>query len=597
VYWTILVAMHCTPSAVKKKMIFLSLLLLFVGNVGAALYRQYFDVATVANGTKSTSLSDGACISGSAVVNNSALVLVGQNSAIHVPALSGSMLGWSTSYTARLIGSTSPSYGLWLLWGNAFNVTTNHVFAGLTNNASFSFLAWIIDMYSNGTDAGFFVVDKTGARLGRITETLLPDQEVNASVYIAWNQERGATFRTIGFSTDVNLTDLPMELTGNDSFTWSFATRLIGGFVAIDNIVIDAPCGDCRVGGGECVWHVGGRFECRLPAALQFVQATQTGGHAFSAVALGMDFTVYAAIDVIAIGLLDADDRGISGTLVASIHDRSTDRMVAGPVAVRGGEARAEDANPFVFKTVPAVRLQPGVYSVLSVGFTSDRYINSSEAVAVGNNDAVLITGSVSGGNGSLASAANITSAMRVCGATFRFNVVPAPATTAIATTAAATTATTTTATTTTTAAVSAPTASASTSSTTTSQPTTLASAETMGESTDVALIAGIVGGAVALVALIGVAVAVGLRRRGKSAPSNDLPMAATTSSASSNYGVAPPPRDAPAVRTSEYGPISARGEYASMRADRTDYAAAVHIQGRVVQLWCADASAEGGSK
>lgn len=107
----------------------------------------------------------------------------------------------------------------------------------------------------------------------------------------------------------------------------------------------------------------------------------------------------------------------------------------------------------------------------------------------------------------------------------------------------------------------------------TTLQFTTLVSEETMNESSDIALIVGVVVGGVVLLAVASVAVAVDLsRRRRKSVSSNELPMAATAGGGSaSNYGVAPPPREddaPPPVRTSEYGPISARGEYASMRAD-----------------------------
>jgi hypothetical protein len=94
---------------------------------------------------------------------------------------------------------------------------------------------------------------------------------------------------------------------------------------------------------------------------------------------------VYAAIDVYAIGLLDADARGINGTLSARIFDRSTDRVVVGPVTVARGQARADDTNPFVFKTVPTVRLQPGVYSIVSVGFTSDRFMSNSQQVRLGD--------------------------------------------------------------------------------------------------------------------------------------------------------------------------------------------------------------------
>lgn len=90
-------------------------------------------------------------------------------------------------------------------------------------------------------------------------------------------------------------------------------------------------------------------------------------------------------------------------------------------------------------------------------------------------------------------------------------------------------------------------------------------------ESTDIALI-GIVGGAVVFLALIVVAVALFRRARRKRAPSNELPM---TTASVSNYGVAPPAKDEPLRRTSEYGPIVAGSEFDSARVE-SPYAASV---------------------
>jgi hypothetical protein len=88
--------------------------------------------------------------------------------------------------------------------------------------------------------------------------------------------------------------------------------------------------------------------------------------------------------------------------------------------------------------------------------------------------------------------------------------------------------------------------------------------ASTEDTATDVPLIAGAAAaGAVVLLAVVGVAVAVGKRCRRQSAPNNEVPMA-------SKDGAAPNESPAP-QRTSEYGLMSAaapRGEYASMRAD-----------------------------
>ena len=79
--------------------------------------------------------------------------------------------------------------------------------------------------------------------------------------------------------------------------------------------------------------------------------------------------------------------------------------------------------------------------------------------------------------------------------------------------------------------------------------------------SVNVALIAGVVGGGIVLLALVGVAVAVGMHyRRRKAGPNNELPLSVTTSTS-----VATPAKDTSPQRFSEYGPISGaivHGEY-----------------------------------
>lgn len=113
--------------------------------------------------------------------------------------------------------------------------------------------------------------------------------------------------------------------------------------------------------------------------ALQFLRATtligagngSAGGH-------GMDFAVYRAIDVTAIGVFDADVRGFRGNSSARIFDRSTDRVVGGPVYVDSSDARTDDENPFVFKNVSRVRLPPGVYCLLG-DWISRRWVSQFE--------------------------------------------------------------------------------------------------------------------------------------------------------------------------------------------------------------------------
>ena len=147
--------------------------------------------------------------------------------------------------------------------------------------------------------------------------------------------------------------------------------------------------------------------------ALQFSRVNQTAGHTLWTSGLGMDFTVTSAIDVSAIGIIDADAPGISGTLTAQIVDRSNDRVAVGPVSVSQGQgdARANDSNPFVFKPMPSVRLAPGVYCLTSIGFIADKVVTTgtggvSGSVVVGDSGggAVLVTGAVNGGSDLLSS-------------------------------------------------------------------------------------------------------------------------------------------------------------------------------------------------
>lgn len=423
----------------------MNFLALFVVGVGAALYRQSFDVGAVANGTQNATLSDGAFISGSAVAASGQLVLTraapGLNGSLVVPALNGSALGWTASFVVRFgvlaapVNTTPTADALRMHWGPL----------SLNGSDAATVGSWVIKttgVVASGALRADAVIRTPVAILSGVV--INRSETANATVFAAWDPENGASFRTAGFLTDVDLRDVEIPAAlfvaqSVDSFVWAITSISNPSFlqdVVIDDVVVEAPCGECRAQGRECVWGSGGQFECRLASvastALQALRVSQTVGHSFVTTALGMDFTVYSAIDVSAVGLLDADARGINGTLVARIFDRATDRVVVGPVTVKAGEARADDANPFVFKVVPTVRLQPGVYSIVSVGFTSDRYLSSaanagSVVAADTGNGTVLITGSVSGGNGTLASAANITSTARVCGATFRFAVVPAP--------------------------------------------------------------------------------------------------------------------------------------------------------------------------
>jgi hypothetical protein len=129
--------------------------------------------------------------------------------------------------------------------------------------------------------------------------------------------------------------------------------------------------------------------------ALQFLRVSQTKGNDGYDGILGIDFTVYAEIDVTAVGLIDTDDRGINGTLTAYIVSRSNASFIVGSVSVNASRERSDERNPFVFVDV-SIRLEPGVYTLVSTRFSAhDRFIR--QGVDLVDTPAVVVTGSVWG--------------------------------------------------------------------------------------------------------------------------------------------------------------------------------------------------------
>lgn len=159
--------------------------------------------------------------------------------------------------------------------------------------------------------------------------------------------------------------------------------------------------------------------------ALQFLLANKYIGDAFSPTeSIAMDFTVYSRISISAIGFVDADDRGINGTLFASVVDRSTG-LVTFTTSNDAGEQRESDANPFVFRPL-AARLEPGIYSLVATGFILDRIISSN--VTTGNGSAVVATAALRGKSSDLSAplAIDVSTTYHV-GATFVYEIDPVP--------------------------------------------------------------------------------------------------------------------------------------------------------------------------
>jgi hypothetical protein len=142
-------------------------------------------------------------------------------------------------------------------------------------------------------------------------------------------------------------------------------------------------------------------------AALQLIGVLNATGNNMHGESIGVDFTVYSPIAINAVGVLDADEPGIVGPLSVYIMDRANNSTIFGPYNF-SASARADDANPFIFQNV-SIRLDVGVYVLVSNGFTVDKFVHTGrypespgEAVVLGvNTPEVVVTNGVFGAVGS----------------------------------------------------------------------------------------------------------------------------------------------------------------------------------------------------
>lgn len=129
-----------------------------------------------------------------------------------------------------------------------------------------------------------------------------------------------------------------------------------------------------------------------VPIIAYDVPAGQVGDQAFSS-SLGLDFDVLAAINVLSLGVFDAGQDGISGTLYAQIFDRSTQSAVTDllsfdnldPGSLTGGSRFKDLLSP--------VTLGMGEYSIVAWGFSSSDMNGNSGFLNPGFNLSTLNDG------------------------------------------------------------------------------------------------------------------------------------------------------------------------------------------------------------
>jgi hypothetical protein len=231
-----------------------------VTHATALKFEQNFD--GLANGLSNRLLADGSRITGSAFVNDSALVLtraqMSQTGQFHVPALNGSARGWTANFSLRIEAYTDvtpPADGFSLVWGNVFGVKITRDLNVLASNSTFvarninTFFNKGFHYLTNANNAA--PIQSTG---GNVLNSI---DRRNATVSVSWEPQGTMKFLTTGFVTNANMVGkLSTSFAGSDAFTWSFGadSAAFFEFVAIDNIAIEAPCNECMAASGQCSW-------------------------------------------------------------------------------------------------------------------------------------------------------------------------------------------------------------------------------------------------------------------------------------------------------------------------------------------------------
>jgi hypothetical protein len=108
-----------------------------------------------------------------------------------------------------------------------------------------------------------------------------------------------------------------------------------------------------------------------VPIIAYDVAAGEPGNQGFTG-SLGLDFNVNAPISVLSLGVFDAGQDGIVGTLYAQIFERSTPSAVAGagPLSFTDSSDPLTNGSRFQDLSSP-VTLGPGSYSIVAWGFSN----------------------------------------------------------------------------------------------------------------------------------------------------------------------------------------------------------------------------------
>lgn len=217
-----------------------------------ASYIQDFNSFT--DGT--TDLGDGSTIiswDGGARVSNGALRLLvdgagEENSTYRIPGLAGTSNGWSASFTVNLSSTGVPGDGFSFSWGSGIGFYDEPGGSEEGWGIEVDHLYLTFDLFDNGgNEWGLEAGAADGTSLTTFTGVpgplLSEGESVTGEVLVNWDPVKGLSFRTTGFNTNIDVTDIPTSgFTVDDANLFAFSARTGGATanLSIDNLRIQS---------------------------------------------------------------------------------------------------------------------------------------------------------------------------------------------------------------------------------------------------------------------------------------------------------------------------------------------------------------------
>lgn len=216
----------------------------------ATTYIQNFDV--YADGIRD--LGDGTMFaeqSESNRIQDGALLLAedtygGDKGTWRIPGLTNSANGWSASFKATISTSDIAADGFSFSWGSEIGMFPETGGSEDGWGVEVDHLHFAFDLFDNHDEAWGLTLG--GAHhfnehvFANVPGKLVDDgASVTGEVYVSWNPVNGASFRTSGFRTNIDISNIPTPgITAADSNVFAFSSRtgIYSSTVLIDDVQI-----------------------------------------------------------------------------------------------------------------------------------------------------------------------------------------------------------------------------------------------------------------------------------------------------------------------------------------------------------------------